>query len=123
MARSKKKDFVKALSEFYEVSMDNIVKTINKLAEIQENFKDEYKTLKEIQFEPSKLEKYMANLTEQESGFLLRVFVKSAGFEQRFMQMFNSSVEEKRKLAKDVLEFKKYLEEKSKELEVLKNDK
>lgn len=101
----REEEFIKALTEFYGLFLGNVSRAILKLAEIQKKYKDEYNSLKELQTDPSKIEKYLDNLTDEQRGFLLRLFVKMARFEARLSRLFELSVKEKRELAKEIEEF------------------
>lgn|SRR3989338_4454803 len=107
-----KKEFVHSLTEFYELFLSAVSDAVLGMANIQKKFKKEYNSLKDLQKDPSKLEESLGKLTDEQRGFLLRLFTKVASFESRLAGLFYLSVKEQEKLAEEIKLFSEEIKKK-----------
>lgn len=106
------KKFVQDLITFYKSYISGSTESIRLLAEIQEKFPDEYTLLLEIKNDPTRIEQITEELTEDEKGMLIMIFIRASELGRKIYNLFESSAEEKRKLANDLDNFSVYVDKK-----------
>lgn len=99
------KDFAKAVTLFYEKFLKAVADSVIALANIENEFKDDYQKLKEVQKDPSAIFDKLKDLSDEEKNNLLVLFARISRFEGRMLRLFDLSVDEKRQLAKELNEF------------------
>ena len=100
-----KKDFATSIKLFYSKFLNSIADNIDALAIIEEEFKEDYENLKEIQKDPALILEKLRDLDEKEKDELIGMFMRIAQFEGKILKLFDLSPEEKKQLAKDLKEF------------------
>ncbi len=115
-----KKAFLENLLGFYKASVMGTAESVKRLAEIEENFPENYGKFKEATFDPENIENIMTSMTEQEKEIFLIIFTKASIIAKKLNQLFEISIEEKKKLAKEIEDFMNYTEKKMRELKPLK---
>lgn len=103
----KKESFVTDILRFYEAFLENVAVSIENLSKIQENHKEGYERLKEIQTDPSKLLKEFEGLDMNQRAKMLTFFMQAADFEKRLVSLFKLNPTEQKKLAQDLRTFLK----------------
>jgi len=115
MTMVKKSNFATDLIKFYKEFVTGNSTAIVSLAEIQENHPNEYNVMLELRDDPSVIEE-SDTLNEQEKTAILVIILKASKLAGKSQDLFNSSPEEKRALAKDLENFAKFVEQKLTEL-------
>ena len=106
---SQREEFVKTFSKFYEQFFSGFSTSIYTLAELQEKFPEAYEGIRQFGKDPSAIDNMLHNLDFEKRGILLNVLFKAGDFSRRTATLFDSSVNEKRKLAKDLVDFTEFL--------------
>ena len=103
-------EFIESISKFYNEFFSGLAQSIDTLAIVQNKFKEEYKGISEFGNNPTAIDGLMSKLTLEEQGVMLKVLLKSSDFSRRTANLFSSTIEEKKQLAKDLRDFTKDLE-------------
>ena len=99
------KSFTKALHGYYKLLLDGVASSIEELAKIQDDYKTEYESLKEIQKDPSLIFDRYKDLDEEEKDKLMGLLVRMAKLESKMMRLFELKSREKREVAKELKSF------------------
>ncbi len=97
--------FLLDLIHFYKKTLGDAASSVNMLKEIQLKFKDQYKDLVDLQEDPSILIGMSEKMAPEASKILIELMVKASTLSKRMNQLFESSLEEKEKLSKDIETF------------------
>lgn len=104
------KEFVKALVSFYTELYEGVAKSIKTLSNIQKGFRDEYKNLKEIQLDPTKIYSLMEKLDIENKKIILDLMLRSQLLQVKFAKVFDMNSEEQKIFAKEIETFLKNFE-------------
>ena len=107
-----KKDFAESIKLFYSKFLNAMADNIDSLASIEEEFKEEYKDLKEIQKDPTLILEKLGDLEEEKKDELIAMFIRVSKLESKMLRLFDLNAEEKRKFSKEVRELSKNLSKK-----------
>lgn len=113
------KVFLEDLINFYKASVMGTAESVKKLAEIEENFPITYGKFKKATFDPENIESIMTSMTEEQKEIFLIIFTKVSFIAKKLNQLFEMPVDEKKKLAKEIEDFMRYMEKKLSELRPL----
>lgn len=115
-------EFTKELIRFLKSSICGSSESVKSLAEIEEKFEDDYKKLKEIKMDPDQIDEIMKDMSDKEKEILLLVFTKASIYGRKLNGLFDLSLEDKKKLAKDLNDFASFVETKLTELTEIQKD-
>jgi len=111
MFLQKTKDFVVSFAEFYKKSFESSAELAEMLADIQKKYLDEYNKIREFSSDPTAVMDLVKKLEPKKQAILLNILLQAGDFGKRMSTLFDSSPEEKLKLAKDLRKFAKELPE------------
>ena len=97
--------FVDDFADFYLSYFSSLSESIAKLGEIQKKHKKEYESIRDFNKDPKAIEILMENLSPEKQSTLLRLLLKSGSFAKDMASLFDSSAEEKKKLAMELKKF------------------
>jgi len=106
------KNFATAIRGFYSKFLKAISDTVIILADIEDEYKEDYQKLKEIQKDPTLILERLNELNEKDKEKLLAMFVRISKLESRMVKLFDLDSKEKRELAKELNEFISTINEK-----------
>lgn len=106
----RKKELLKRLISFYKDYVSGSAKAVDTLADIHENFPDYYELINRIKSDPTLIDQMMTEMSERDKEIFLLILIKASMLGERMNELFNLSVEEKRKLAEDLREFSKFVD-------------
>ena len=109
MVKSTPDEFLKMFSEFYEQFFDGFANSIETLAKLQKKFPKFYDAVKTFGNDPNSIEKILSEMDNEKRGILLNILLKAGDISRRTSMLFDSSVEEKERLAKDLKDFARVL--------------
>lgn len=111
------KQLTEKMIKFFKGALASSSESVRALAEIQENFKDEYEALKDFQTEPALLDKLVDKIDEDQKDVLILIMGKASIIGRKMNNLFDLSVEDKKQLADDIDDFSKFVEKKLVELD------
>lgn len=111
------KEFTMNLIKFYKSFIAGSVDSIKILADIQKNNPKEYELLIRLKNDPTAMEDAMTELSQEDKNVLMIIFIRASHLGNRLNNLFESTVDDKIKLAKDLEEFSNYVEEELSKLE------
>lgn len=97
--------FVNLFAEFYEQFFLSTSESVDLLANLQEKYKEEYESIKLFGKDPDAIEKLINELPDEKQAILLKILLKAGKFGKDMANLFESSVEEKRKLSGELKKF------------------
>ena len=103
----KKEKCLVSLVKFYKVFLGGTIDAVRELAQIESEFGDQYKELKELQKNPDILLQISEDMPEEGKAILFEMFMRSASLSTRTARLFDLTLEEKKKLASDLVKFSK----------------
>lgn len=116
IVKNNKDNFASDFINFYTDFLCGYSKAIDKLGDIQKNYKKEYVDFKNSQKDPSALMRMVENLNDKQKIILFEIIAQSATLSHKTAIMMELSSEEQKQLAKDLESFAKYLGEKLKQV-------
>lgn len=106
-----KQEFVREFMEFYKEFIQGSAGSIETLADLQENFPNQYEVFQEVHEDPMGLLD-TDKLSEEEKDTLLTIVMRASSLGQRTQKVFDTSADEKRELSKDLEKFGDFVDEK-----------
>lgn len=105
MAEQKAEKFVELLITFYGKFFTGTSDAVDTLIDIEKNYPDEYKIIKDFGDNPDAIGGLIEELSLEKQSLLLKLLLKSGKFARDFANLLNLNEEEKRKLSKDLKSF------------------
>lgn len=100
-----KSNFIDKFAKFYGEYFTNTSKTVVLLADIQKEFGEEYNAIKEFGNDSKSINELIEKLPPEKQNLLLKMLLKAGKFGKDMVNLFESSEEEKRELAKELKDF------------------
>jgi len=108
-----KMDFKSGMISFYVNLFKGVSDAVKILAALQDNYKDEYKNIKEIQTEPTKIYELMDKLKDEDRRILLDLLLRANILQVKFMRIFELTPKQQITLSGEIDtfidEFKKFV--------------
>ena len=115
-------EFIEKLIEFYKEFTAGTSKSIKLLADIQKDYPNEYEKLQDLYNNPEVLSDIVGDMKSEVKDALILVIIKASAIGKKTSKLFELTAEEKYKLAQDLTDYAKFVEQKSKEIkEIQKN--
>lgn len=108
--------FFNELLEYYQSSMGGAIDSIDKIAEIQKNYPEQYEIFKNLSKDTNLILQLGKKLSDTQKTILFELFIKSASLSERMRILIELTYKEKKILSEDLKEFSDGLIEKIKEL-------
>lgn len=110
------KEFLFHLIDFYKDNLLGLSKTVDKLANLQRDFKEEYELIKQITFNPSALPDILQKLNDESRGILINIYLKQDVLAKKSAMLFQMNETEKRTFSTEIAEFSKLVDAELKKL-------
>lgn len=110
------REFLKEFMDFYKRFMESSSGAIEQLADIQEEYPDQYHLFQEVQHDPSEVLDATEEMSEEKKNMLLTLIVRASNLGQRTNNIFQMSSDEKRELSEDLTDFGEFVETQIEEL-------
>lgn len=101
----KDENFVDLLVIFYKKFFIGTAEAIDVLADIEKDYPEEYKMIKDFGDNPNSIEELIEGLSSEKQSILLKLLLKSGKFAKDFINLLNFSEQQKRNLSKDLKDF------------------
>ena len=105
MVNGNAEKFVELLSGFYKKFFESVSGAVDTLANIEKEYPEEYKKMKEFADNPNAIEELTEELPIEKQAILLKILLKSGKFARDFINLLNLDEAQKRKLSKDLKDF------------------
>lgn len=99
--------FVELLSDFYAKFFSSVADSVILLADIERNYPEEYKKIKEFADNPDAIGDLIERLPPEKQAVLLKLLLKSGKFAKEFINLLNLSESQKRTLSIELKDFAK----------------
>jgi hypothetical protein len=109
MAPEPNPEFINLFAAFYEMFFQNTAQAVGLLADIQEKFKTEYDSVREFSKDPQAIQGLVDKLSPEKRSVLLNILFQAGIFGKQLGNLFDSNVEDKKKLATELKAFAKEL--------------
>ena len=114
--------FTEKLIEFYKEFTAGTSKSIKLLADIQKDYPNEYEKLQDLYNNPEVLSDMVGDMKPEVKDALILVIIKASAIGKKTSKLFELTADEKYKLAQDLTDYAKFVEQKAKEIkEIQKN--
>lgn len=108
--------FFNDLLDYYQLSIGGVIGSIDKIAEIQKNYPEQYQIFKNLSRDTNLILQLGKKLSDTQKTILFELLIKSASLSERINILTELTYREKKILSKDMKEFSEELIEKIKEL-------
>lgn len=105
LSKEKQKKFGFALINFYKEFLLGSSKAVGQLSNIQKEFPEHYKVMKELKDDPQAIEEITSGLPEEIKDTLLLIIIKASAIGKRMNNLFDLSIDEQKKLSEDINKF------------------
>jgi hypothetical protein len=116
MSSNEQVKFGKELIVFYKEFLLGSSKAVEQLAQIQKEYPEQYKIIREMKDDPEMIEQITMNLSEDVKDTLLLVIVKASTIGKRMNNLFELNSDEQKKLSEDIKKFSEYVEKRISDL-------
>lgn len=106
---TKKVDFVNLFALFYERFFSATADSVELLAQLQKEYKEEYESIKLFSKDPDAIENLIEELPQEKQALLLKILLRAGKFGRDLAILFESNEEEKKILADNLRKFAKDL--------------
>jgi len=100
-------DFTKGIVGFYTTFFSGVSQSLRILSKIQSKHKEEYKKIKEIQIDPTKIYELIDNLEDKEKRILLDLLLRANIIQTKASKIFDLSSKEQETFADEIETFSK----------------
>lgn len=97
--------FLNELLGYYQSSISGVIDSIDKIAEIQNNYPEQYDFFKNLSRDTNLIFQLGEQLSDTQKTILFELFIKSASLSERMKILTELTYKEKKILSKDLTEF------------------
>ena len=101
MAENRDK-FFEDLVNYYKSTVLGTAESVDILAKIEEVYPEHYQQLKQASIDPQNIEDILSDLTDEEKEAFFIIFAKANFIMKKLNNLFDLSIEEKKKLSKSI---------------------
>ena len=105
-------EFATELAKFFKEAICGSAESVRTLANIEEKFQPQYNQLKTSRMDPSQIDKIMERMSPERRDTMITIFARASYIAPKLNNLFELSLEEKKKLAEMIEDFGQFIEEK-----------